>query len=458
MIGTVVIVDDEKAMRGSIEQWLGLSGFNVVSHGEGTRALADLTVDFDGVVISDVKMPAMDGLAVLAAVQNIDSEIPVILITGHGDVAMAVGAMKKGAYDFLEKPFSPERLLELTQRAQEKRRLVLENRSLRKQISDTSGLAARLVGTCSAMEKLRGEVTDLSGTNVNVLLLGETGSGKEVIARCLHDFGPRAARPFQAVNCGAIPDALFESELFGHEAGAFTGARTKKIGAVEASNGGTLFLDEVTSLKPDMQVKLLRVLQERQVTPVGSNTPRDVDIRLVSAANTDISAEVETGRFRQDFYYRINTIEIRVPPLRDRSDDVVLLFEHFLNGAEKTFGRPAPTLTATDLATLRTHPWPGNVRELRNVAERLVLGSRRSGTGVADFLGSATSRRQHSNDEASGQSLALQTAEFERAVISRALRHHRGNISAVLDELELPRRTLNDKMAKHGLNRRDIAD
>lgn len=458
MSGHVVIIDDEKAMRGSIEQWLGLSGFDVSAFSQGDKALAALTRQFDGVVISDVKMPVMDGLAVLEGVHGIDSEIPVILITGHGDVTMAVGAMKKGAYDFLEKPFSPERLLDLTRRAQEKRRLVLENRLLRKQLTETSGITARLVGTCPAMERLRSEIADLSGANVNVLLLGETGSGKEVIARCLHDFGPRAAKTFQAVNCGAIPDALFESELFGHEAGAFTGASAQKTGAIEFADGGSLFLDEITSLKPDMQVKLLRVLQERQVTPVGSNIPRTVDIRLVSAANTDISTEVDAGSFRRDLYYRINTIEIRVPPLRDRGDDVVLLFEHFLNLAEKTFERAAPTLKAEDLATLRGHPWPGNVRELRNVAERLVLGSQRSGSRVADYLDRAGSTTPDSGAGSERNSLTAQAAEFERAVISRALRDHQGDISAVLDQLDLPRRTLNDKMTKHGLDRRDYTD
>ncbi len=458
MSGTVIVIDDEKAMRGSIEQWLGLSGFEVVPFSQGDKALAELTPRFEGIVISDVKMPVMDGLAVLDGVNGIDSEIPIILITGHGDVSMAVGAMKNGAYDFLEKPFSPDRLLDLTRRAQEKRRLVLENRSLRKQLTETSGIAARLIGTCPAMERLRGEIADLSGANVNVLLLGETGSGKEVIARCLHDFGPRAAKPFQAVNCGAIPDALFESELFGHETGAFTGAKARKTGVIEFADGGSLFLDEVTSLKPDMQVKMLRVLQERQVTPVGSNIPRSVDVRLISAANTDISAEVDAGSFRQDLYYRINTIEIRVPPLRDRGDDMVLLFEHFLNLAEKTFERAAPTLTAEDLATLRGHPWPGNVRELRNVAERLVLGSQRSGNRVADYLDGANSGTGNSDIVSERQSLAAQAAEFERAVISRALRDHQGNISAVLEQLDIPRRTLNDKMTKHGLERRDFSD
>lgn len=458
MTGNVIVIDDEKAMRASIEQWLGLSGFEVIPYSQGGKALAELSPQFDGVVISDVKMPLVDGMAVLDGVREIDSEIPVILVTGHGDVAMAVAAMKKGAYDFLEKPFSPERLLDLTRRAQEKRRLILENRSLRKQLTESSGIAARLLGTCPAIERLRGEIDDLSGANVNILLLGETGSGKEVIARCLHDFGPRASKPFQAVNCGAIPDTLFESELFGHEAGAFTDAKTGKTGAVKSADSGSLFLDEVTSLKPDMQVKLLRVLQERQVTPVGSNIPHAVDIRLISAANSDILAEVDAGSFRQDLYYRINTIEIRVPPLRDRGDDVILLFEFFLNRAEKTFERTAPTLKAADIAALRAHPWPGNVRELRNVAERLVLGSRRTGSRVADYLDGADAGAGRHDPVSARQSLATQTAEFERAVISRSLQDHRGNISAVLQQLDLPRRTLNDKMAKHGIDRRDYSD
>ncbi len=446
MTKNVVLIDDEQAMRRSIEQWLDLSDFNVRSFSNGHEALAQLSADFDGVIVSDVKMPGISGMEVLDAVINIDTQIPVILITGHGEVAMAVEAMKRSAHDFLEKPFSPERLLEVVSRAHDHRTLVLENRRLRGKLADISGLNKHLIGDCKAIETLRNEITDLASTNVNILLQGETGTGKEVIARALHDFGNRTAAPFTAIDCGAIPADLFESEFFGHEAGAFTGAANKKVGFFQHANKGTIFLDEITNLPLPMQAKLLRVLQERQITPVGANKTVDVDIRLVSATNEAIDRAIKQERFRADLYYRVNTIELYVPPLRERGDDVILLFEHFVQIAEREFKRGAPKLSADDLAKLRSHTWPGNVRELKNIAERFTLWR---GTGFARISELVQGAKPHKNR--ANCSLKDQMNSFERDVIASALAKYEGNISNVMLDLALPRRTLNDKMVKYGL-------
>ena len=446
MTRTVFLIDDEEAMRRSVEQWLTLSDCDVKAYDSGRAALADLTPEFNGVVVSDVKMPDIDGMGVLDAVKMIDPDIPVILVTGHGEVALAVEAMKREAYDFLEKPFSPELLLERVTKAQERRTLMLENRALRRKLANASGLAKYLIGESSIIEALRSDLVDLASTNVNVLLLGETGVGKEVIARVLHDFGARSSGPFRAVNCGAIPEDLFESELFGHEAGAFTGARASKIGAFEFADNGTIFLDEITSMPVSAQVKLLRVLEERTVTRVGSNDPLPLNVRLISAANEDIVKAIEEERFREDLYYRINTIELQIPPLRERGDDAILLFRHFVQIAEREFERTAAELTPGDMNDLRSHAWPGNIRELKNVAERFTLNIAGNRTRISDLLRGA--RAASSGLEGS---LMDRMNAFERDVIISALTSCEGNIGQVMELLNVPRRTLNDKMAKYGL-------
>lgn len=445
---TVFLVDDEKAMRRSVEQWLTLSGFTVKAFDNGHTALCELSPGFDGVIVSDVKMPKINGIDLMDAAHKIDPDIPVILITGHGAVEMAVEAMKKSAYDFLEKPFSPEKLLDIVKRAAERRMLVLENRTLRHHLAEASGLARHLIGNSPAIKHLRQDISDLASTNVNVLILGETGTGKEVVAQALHQFGNRASQPFYPVNCGAIPADLFESELFGHEAGAFTSAKSAKQGAFEYATGGTLFLDELTSLPLSMQVKLLRVLEDRSVKRLGSNKQRHVDVRLIAATNDDILKSVDQESFRRDLYYRVNTMELRIPALRERGDDIILLFNHFASLAAKEYERDVPELSTTDIMALRTHSWPGNVRELKNTADRLTLSHHRGNVRVSDFLGKkAVSEKQNPT------ALSEQVNAFERDVIADALSKANGNINEVMQALDLPRRTLNDKMIKHGLSR-----
>ncbi|KAF2390519.1 sigma-54-dependent transcriptional regulator [Pseudomonas frederiksbergensis] len=437
MLNSVIVVDDESSIRSAVEQWLSLSGFDVQLFSRADECLAQLPTHFPGVILSDVRMPGMTGLELLAEVQRRDADLPVILLTGHGDVPMAVEAMRDGAYDFLEKPFSPETLLGSLRRALEKRRLVLENRALHVQADNRAKLDATLLGVSRGLQTLRRQVLDLATLPVNVLIRGETGSGKELVARCLHDFGPRADKPFVALNCAAIPEQLFEAELFGHESGAFTGASGKRIGKLEYADGGTLFLDEIESMPLAQQVKLLRVLQEQKLERLGSNQSIRVDLRIIAATKPDLLDEARAGRFREDLAYRLNVAELRLPPLRERREDIPLLFETFAQNAAERLGRTFPPLSGPQLSHLLSHDWPGNVRELANVAERQVLGLGEPEPAAID----------------PGQSLAAQQEAFEAHCLRAALTRHKGDVKAVLEELQLPRRTFNEKLQRHGLTR-----
>ncbi len=433
----VLFIDDEAAIRQAVRQWLELSGVSVRVCAGVAEALPLLGRDFSGVLVSDVRMPGCDGLQLLERLADIDRELPLILVTGHGDVSMAVQAMQRGAYDFIEKPFSPERLLDSVRRALDTRRLVMENRQLRAQVARKGQLDSLLLGASPAMVQLRQQVLELAGAPVNVLIRGETGSGKELVARSLHDFSPRAGREFVALNCAAIPESIFESELFGHESGAFTGAQGKRIGRIEHADGGSLFLDEIESMPLAQQVKLLRVIQEQSLERLGSNRSIRVDVRVISAAKPDLHDEVRAGRFREDLLYRLNVAEIEVPPLRARREDIPLLFDHYTRQAAERHGRAAPPLQPADMARLLAHDWPGNVRELINAAERHVLGLASPGLARVPV----------------SQSLAAQMEAFEAQCLHQALQRCQGNIAEVMALLQLPRRTLNEKMQRHGLQR-----
>ncbi|MBJ9976887.1 sigma-54-dependent Fis family transcriptional regulator [Pseudomonas sp. S75] len=442
MLNSVMVVDDEASIRTAVEQWLSLSGFSVQLFARAEDCLAQLPAHFPGVVISDVRMPGMDGLQLLERLHTQDAELPVILLTGHGDVPMAVEAMRTGAYDFLEKPFTPQHLLGSLRRALDKRQLVLDNRALHQQADLKERLQATLLGMSPGLQQLRRQVLELAAVPVNVLIRGETGSGKERVARCLHDFGPRADKPFVALNCAAIPEALFEAELFGHESGAFTGAQGKRVGKLEYANGGTVFLDEIESMPLAQQAKLLRVIQEQKLERLGANQSISVDLRIIAATKPDLLEEARAGRFREDLAYRLNVAELRLAPLRERREDIPLLFEHFVRGTAQRLGRDAAPVSGALLAQLLAHDWPGNVRELANAAERHALG-----------LDSA----QHAVAPA-GQSLGEQMEAFEAQCLRAALRLHQGEIKAVMEALQLPRRTLNEKMQRHGLLREDFIE
>jgi len=444
--GRVILIDDEEEVRISGGQTLELEGFDVLALAHAKDAIGHLSADWPGVVVTDVKMPKMNGFDLLKFIQDIDADLPVILITGHGDVAMAIQAIKGGAYDFVEKPAPPEYLIDVVRRAMEKRRLVLENRALKDELKTPGGLHTRMIGNAAIMERLRDTITNIAATDVDVLVVGETGTGKELAARCLHDFSDRKGGQFVALNCGAMPESIIESELFGHEAGAFTGATKRRIGKIEFADKGTVFLDEIESMPLHLQVKLLRVLQERAIERLGGNAVIPVDIRVIAAAKIDLAQACKDRGFREDLYYRLNVAKIDLPPLRDRNGDIGLLFHHFTHVAAAHHARPVPALPTADLEMLMAHSWPGNVRELKNAAERFVLGLSASVLGLeADAAPSD-----------SGPALPHQVAGFEKQAIEKALKTHKGKIGDTAAALGMPRKTLYLRMQKYGLNRDDF--
>lgn len=435
---TILIIEDDPDVALGCEQALQLEGFFVECLSSAEQGLRRVTADFPGIVISDIRLPGQDGLCLLRDLHALDPELPVVLITGHGDVSMAVQAMKDGAYDFLQKPFAPEDLVDVVRRALDKRRLILEVRALRRQLEQRDFLEARLIGTSPAIMRVRGLVAALANSAADILIHGETGTGKELVARCLHDASPRRNGNFVAINCGGMPETLFDSEIFGHEAGAYTGAGKRRIGKIEHANGGTLFLDEIESMPVPMQIKLLRVLQERTLERLGSNTLIPIDIRIVAATKENLLAFADQGKFRADLYYRLSVATLPLPPLRERREDIPLLFEHFLLQAAARHERPETLTTRGQLQQLLGYHWPGNVRELRNVADRCVLGIE---------AGSPPFGLPHDN---APRPLSETVEAFERALIVDALRRH-GTLARTADALAVAKTTLHDKIRKYGL-------
>lgn len=430
-----ILVEDEAALRLATTQTLELGGFSVTACASCEQAEALIEADFDGVVVSDVRLPGRSGLELLAHVTALDAELPVIMVTGHGDVAMAVGAMRSGAYDFIEKPFGAERLLGAVRRAQEKRRLVLENRRLKTAWAlhpDTPPL----VGHSGAIERLKVMIRNIAPAGVDILINGDTGTGKEVVARLIHAASARSGN-FVAINCGALPESVFESEMFGHEAGAFTGAHKRRIGKLEYANGGTLFLDEIESMPMALQVKLLRVLQERRLERLGGNDAIDVNFRVVAASKADLLALSAQGRFREDLYYRIGVATLDLPRLAERSDDIPLLLAHFVQDAAQRYGRDVPQWSAAQMNAWQAARWPGNVRELRNFADRLVLGL------VAPVSADVA--------PTPAGSLPQLVDAYERDRINEALEAAGGNVAQAADQLGIPRKTMYDKLKKYQL-------
>src|SRR5690606_22165968 len=440
----VLLIDDDAHLRQALSQTLDLAGLKVLSLGDAQGLAARIPTGWPGVVVSDIRMPGIDGLQLLQQLRERDAELPVLLITGHGDVPLAVQAMRAAAYDFLEKPFPNDDLLDSVRRALELRRLVLDNRSLRLALNDRQQLSSRLVGQSPAMQRLREQIGALAGITTDVLILGETGAGKEVVARALHDLSSRRDGPFVAINAGALAESVVESELFGHEAGAFTGAQKRRIGKFEFANGGTLFLDEIESMSMDVQVKLLRMLQERVVERLGGNQSIRLDIRVIAATKEDLRLASDQGRFRADLYYRLNVAPLRIPPLRERSEDVLLLFQHFSETAATRHGMSIRELRPEQRGQLLQHSWPGNIRELQNTAERFALGLP-LGLETTDEESGATA-------EASARSLNEQVEAFERSLIAAELARGHTSLRSVAEALGLPRKTLHDKLRKHGLS------
>ncbi|EPJ94503.1 MULTISPECIES: sigma-54-dependent transcriptional regulator [Pseudomonas] len=440
----VILIDDDPHLRQALFQTLDLAGLNVLPLAEANGLAERIGRDWPGVVVSDIRMPGMDGLELLAQLHGQDPELPVLLITGHGDVPLAVQAMRSGAYDFLEKPFASDALLDSVRRALALRALVLDNRSLRLALSDRQLLSSRLVGVSAAMLRLREQIGALAATKADVLILGETGSGKEVVARALHDLSSRRNGPFVAINAGALAESVVESELFGHEPGAFTGAQKRRIGKFEFANGGTLFLDEIESMSLDVQVKLLRMLQERVVERLGGNQLIPLDIRVIAATKEDLRQSADQGRFRADLYYRLNVAPLRIAPLRERGEDVLMLFDYFAGEASVRHDLTPNVLQPAQRALLLRHNWPGNVRELQNVAERFALG-------LELALDDSADGKESTGHEVSG-GLSEQVEHFEKSLIAAELERSHSSMRSLAEALGVPRKTLHDKLRKHGLN------
>ena len=440
----VVLIDDDPHLRQALSQTLDLAGLKVLALSDAQGLAARIERDWPGVVVSDIRMPGIDGLQLLEQLHVRDNELPVLLITGHGDVPLAVQAMRAGAYDFLEKPFASDALLDSVRRALALRRLVLDNRSLRMALSDRQELGTRLVGQSASMGRLREQIGALAGTKADVLILGETGAGKEVVARALHDLSSRRSGPFVAINAGALAESVVESELFGHEPGAFTGAQKRRIGKFEFANGGTLFLDEIESMSLDVQVKLLRLLQERVVERLGGNQQIRLDIRVIAATKEDLRQAADQGRFRADLYYRLNVASLRIPPLRERGEDVLMLFQYYADAAADRHGVLANELQAAQRALLLRHSWPGNVRELQNAAERFALG--------LDLALDNTEPGPVDISHAVAGGLSEQVEHFERALIAAEMGRSHNSVRSLAEALGIPRKTLHDKLRKHGLS------
>ena len=443
----VLLIDDDPHLRQALSQTLDLAGLKVVSLADARGVAARIARDWAGVVVSDIRMPGIDGMQLLEQLHEQDPDLPVLLITGHGDVPLAVQAMRAGAYDFLEKPFASDDLLDSVRRALALRRLVLDNRSLRLALADRQQLSARLVGQSPAMARLREQIGALANISADVLILGETGAGKEVVARALHDLSNRRDGPFVAINAGALAESVVESELFGHEPGAFTGAQKRRIGKFEFANGGTLFLDEIESMSLEVQVKLLRLLQERVVERLGGNQLIPLDIRVIAATKEDLRQAADQGRFRADLYYRLNVAPLRIPPLRERGEDALLLFQHFADGASARHGLPVRELQPGQRAMLLRHPWPGNVRELQNAAERFAIG-----LDLGLDLGLELNLDRPQNGVPPRGNLSEQVEAFERAMIAAELSRAHGSLRSLAEALGVPRKTLHDKLRKHGLS------
>lgn len=426
---SLLLIDDDDALRAALAQSFELADLPVHCFADAAQALARLDAGFDGAVISDIRMPRIDGLELFRRIAAIDHQIPVILMTGHGDVSMAVSALKQGAFDFIAKPFATDHLIAAARRALEMRQLVLDNRRLRA-AADESAAGEPLIGESAAMVRLRENMRQIADADVDVLIEGETGTGKELVATLLHRWSRRRGRPFVAINCAALPDTIAEADLFGQEGRA----QLTQSGRIARAHRGTLFLDEIESSPARLQGSLLRVLEEREIHPVGADQPQPLDIRVIAATKPGIEASVAEGRFRADLLYRLDMVRLRIPPLRDRREDVPLLFGYLLHQAAEQMGREVPPVGADIRARLTEHDWPGNVRELANYAKRVLLGMQMDGGEAEDHL-----------------PLSLRVERYEAAVMRKVLEQVQGDARSAMANLQLPRKTFYDKLNRHGI-------
>ncbi len=442
---SVLFVDDDVSLRRVLTRELEHFGFEVRAFASGEGVLDALREHGADAALLDLKLPGMSGLELLAQLREHDEHLQVVVLTGHGAVPDAVEAMKRGAHDFLTKPVQLDVLEQTLQRALEKRALLDANARLRRASEPAPG-ASRLTGASATMQRLRREVQRVAASASSVLIQGENGVGKELVAREIHALGPRANAPFVVVNCGAIPVTLIESELFGHERGAFSGAERKRMGLFEAAHGGTLFLDEIGELPKAVQPALLRALQFGEVRPVGSERTKAVDVRVLAATHRELGRAISSGEFREDLYYRVSTLVLEVPALRERSEDIAALAESFLTRASIRTGRRM-SLAPSALQALQAHDWPGNVRELENVIERVVV------MGDGDSIDGAELERflQRKGARVAGALPSLNLATLERMALSLAMQRFDGDKKAAAAELGVALKTLYNMLDRHGL-------
>ncbi|WP_119268331.1 sigma-54-dependent transcriptional regulator [Taklimakanibacter deserti] len=443
----ILVVEDDAVLRSSLAQWLGLNHF-VVALAEDAETAVKLSASGNpDVVLSDVRMPGKSGIELLRSLRQDRPELPVVMLSGHADVPMAVEAMRYGAFDFLTKPYVPEQLVSVLRNAAEHARMRRRLQAFEDEAKVSASLEGRILGQSPAVQKLRVELSQLVDLPINVLLHGETGSGKEVAARALHDLSSRCKGPLVAINCAAIPADLIESELFGHEAGAFTGARAVRVGKFECANKGTLFLDEVDSMPLAVQAKLLRVLQEGRVVRLGSNKELAIDVHVVSATKVDLRELIEEGTFREDLYFRLIGAEVVIPPLRERDDDKLLLFRYFAKAMAGRTKRAIAELSPSELLFINSYHWPGNIREVKLLAERFALEL----PWVQTMEKKAVASRPSTDSDM--RSLVEQTAGFEKQAIEEALARAGGSVTEAALLLQIPRRTLNEKLLRLKIDR-----
>ena len=459
----VLVVDDHADIRGFLAQLLGEEGFEVSTAQDGMAALDEVVAHAPHVVLCDLKMPHLDGIQTLERMRELAPEVPVIVITAYGDIPTAVKAMKLGAYDFLAKPFHNEDLLFSVRRALERREPRSEVADLRNQLTNASGLR-EVMGSSQTIQEMFQQIQHVASSNFTVIIEGETGTGKEIVARAIHQQSSRSGGPFIALDCGAIPEALIESELFGHEKGAFTGADRRREGYVQIAAEGTLFLDEIANLPLTTQGKLLRALQERQIQPLGAKRPVPVDVRIIVASNVRLEGEIKAGRFRQDLFHRLNEFTIRIPPLRERKEDVIHLAKRFLDEANIDLAKSVRGFTEEGIAFLMNCPWPGNARELRNVVRRATLLSqdliRSEHLSEMPPAGAAPALSRWESDIRNGLSLKeislKTTANVEKEVIRGVLSLTRGNKSQAARLLKINYKTLHNTVKEYGIQTREL--
>jgi DNA-binding NtrC family response regulator len=441
----ILLVDDERHSREAMTDWLESEGFDVIAVSDGQEAIRHIH-DGIAVVVTDLKMPRTDGLALLRLAKQQAPHAAVILVSGYGTVDAAVTALKEGAFDFLSKPINAEELTQRIRMALEKRAMATEIARLHAELNERHGFE-NIVGNSPAMRAVFEKVRLVADTRSTVLIVGESGTGKELVARAIHHHSARRKRPFVPVNCAAIPETLVESELFGYEKGAFTGATGRKRGLFQTAEGGTLFVDEIGELPMGLQAKLLRVLENRKVMPLGSTQEIDVDVRLLAATNRDLREQVDRKQFREDLYYRLKVVEIRLPPLRERPDDVPLLIRHFIKQIAEENARPVRDVTPEALEALRAYDWPGNVRELRNLLESIIVLSVKERIELSDLpeeIGKVKSARTVIQP-------GMTMAEIEKEAIRRTLEQTGGRRGRTAEILGISVRTLHRKIKEYGL-------